>query len=113
MSARQTILEFEGRIIEITKHSQVAAAVDLLRKDAHWLGAGKDEPYAYAGFDMEWRPEFAPGQSNPVALIQLASEQVCLIFYMLQLRSMPKALEELLLDKYFLKVQPEHLIEVI
>ncbi|ELR18691.1 3'5' exonuclease domain containing protein [Acanthamoeba castellanii str. Neff] len=53
---------------------------------------------------MEWQHESAPGMDNPVALVQVASEDVCLIFYMLQLGSMPPALEELLLDKHFLKV---------
>jgi len=41
---------------------------------------------------------------QPGALIQVASEEVCLIFYMLKIGSMPPALEELLLDKHFLKV---------
>jgi hypothetical protein len=101
------LLEFKGRIVEVTQHNQVGPALDLLRKDAHYGEAAADEPYAYVGFDMEWRPEFAPGQVNPVALIQLASERVCVLFYMLQLRSMPKALRELLLDPYVLKV-PTH-----
>jgi hypothetical protein len=34
----------------------------------------------------------------------VASEDVCLIFYMLQLSSMPPALKELLLNKHLLKV---------
>jgi hypothetical protein len=104
--ARLNKIQFGGTIYEITHHSQVAGAIALLRKDALWADAPKDAPTHYVGFDMEWRPEFAPGQSNPVALIQVATERVCLLFCMTWLRSMPKELETLLLDRTVLKVPP-------
>ena len=40
---------------------------------------------SYIGIDLEWRPDFARGQDNPVAIIQLASRSVCLLLQTRQL----------------------------
>jgi len=99
-------LRYQGEIIEITDLSEAENAVGILRQDAvhQDITRKRGSKPCRVGFDMEWQHESAPGMDNPVALIQVASKEVCLIFYMLKIGSMPPALEELLLDKHFLKV---------
>lgn len=107
------VLQFEGKIIDVFQHAQAAGAIDRLLEDVSPLQSRLwnlrlPGPTHAVGFDVEWQPEFVRGQSNPVALIQLATESVCVIFYMLRLRTLPTALKDLLLNEDILKVSPNH-----
>jgi len=37
-------------------------------------------PLTVLGYDQEWKPNRAPGESNPVAVIQVATDQVAIVF---------------------------------
>ena len=39
-------------------------------------------PLGVLGYDQEWKPNRAPGESNPVAVIQVATAQVAIVFEM-------------------------------
>ncbi|KZV76925.1 ribonuclease H-like protein [Peniophora sp. CONT] len=49
------------------------------------------------GFDIEWRPQFLPKQpENPVALLQLASEEDIYLFQITSMREFPASLQDFL-----------------
>ncbi|XP_062116873.1 3'-5' exonuclease-like [Humulus lupulus] len=50
------------------------------------------------GLDIEWRPNFRRGQSNPVALLQLCVGRRCLIFQILHAPNFPDSLTQFLGD---------------
>jgi len=50
------------------------------------------------GFDMEWRPSFQRGWENDTALLQLCTDNGCLIIQMLFLDFIPEALVSFLKD---------------
>ncbi|TBU34885.1 ribonuclease H-like protein [Dichomitus squalens] len=56
------------------------------------------------GFDLEWRPNFIKGNpENPVALVQLASEDTILLIHVSFMHAFPEKLKELLLDPNVVK----------
>ncbi|GJE87827.1 3'-5' exonuclease domain-containing protein 2 [Phanerochaete sordida] len=56
------------------------------------------------GFDMEWRPNFYKGQrENPVALVQLANEDVVLLIQISAIRSIPSSLRHVLWNPAYIK----------
>merc|ERR1711915_782152 len=50
------------------------------------------------GFDLEWRPSFQKGWENDTALLQLCTDNGCLIIQMLFLNFIPEALVRFLKD---------------
>ncbi|XP_027340799.1 Werner Syndrome-like exonuclease [Abrus precatorius] len=44
------------------------------------------------GLDIEWRPSFTRGVTNPAAIIQLCIKNCCLIFQLYQASSIPRCL---------------------
>ncbi|KAI0823109.1 ribonuclease H-like domain-containing protein, partial [Trametes gibbosa] len=56
------------------------------------------------GFDLEWKPNFVKGRpENPVALVQLASEDLVLLIHVFHMRTFPERLRELLADETVVK----------
>ncbi|KAI0757356.1 ribonuclease H-like domain-containing protein [Daedaleopsis nitida] len=56
------------------------------------------------GFDLEWRPNFIKGNpENPVALVQLASDETILLIHLTYMSRFPQKLKELLLDPNVVK----------
>jgi ribonuclease D len=56
------------------------------------------------GFDMEWKPVFTRGATSPIAIIQLSSGDVCVIFPLKRLNGMPYSLRNLLIDPSIIKI---------
>ena len=50
------------------------------------------------GLDLEWKPQFDDEIYHPTAIIQLASFNVCIIFCMVHLKTLPKTLKDILLN---------------
>jgi len=84
-------VHFGGKIILVENHDEVAEAMNALHGEK------------LLGFDMEWKPN-GEGQDNPIALIQLASSTVCVLFRMLKLGFMPTKLRNLLVNRHVCKV---------
>ena len=61
-------VEFEGRVVVIQTEGEAKRAVDYLLQFPH------------LGIDTETRPNFKPGGMNPVALLQVATYDVCFLF---------------------------------
>ena len=59
---------FEGRIVVILTESEAQKAVDYLLSQP------------ILGVDTETRPSFKKGRANKVALLQVASHEVCFLF---------------------------------
>ena len=59
---------FEGRIVVILNESEAQRAVDYLLSQT------------VLGVDTETRPSFKKGHMNKVALLQVASHEVCFMF---------------------------------
>ncbi|TFK76823.1 ribonuclease H-like protein [Pluteus cervinus] len=56
------------------------------------------------GFDLEWRPTYVKGYpENPVALVQLASDNTILLLQIKAMREFPQKLRELLEDPAYIK----------
>ncbi|KAG8376244.1 hypothetical protein BUALT_Bualt09G0042900 [Buddleja alternifolia] len=55
----------------------------------------------FVGLDTEWRPNFAPEDDHPVAIIQLCIGHHCLIFQLLHADCIPHALHAFLGDPRF------------
>ncbi|MBQ7421792.1 MAG: 3'-5' exonuclease domain-containing protein 2 [Prevotella sp.] len=82
---------FEGRIIVVQGQSEAVRAVHALRKAP------------LLGIDTETRPNFRPGKMHPVALLQIATRELCFLFR-LNFLGFPPALIDLLADPDITKV---------
>lgn len=82
---------FEGRIFVIHTEAEVSKAVDYLLNQS------------VLGFDTETRPTFKPGRMNPVALLQVATNDTCFLFR-LNVLGLPEPLLKLLSDTKIRKV---------
>ena len=82
---------FEGRIVVILTESEAQKAVDYLLSQP------------ILGVDTETRPSFKKGRANNVALLQVASHEICFLFRLNQLGISP-AVKRLLEDKSVPKI---------
>ena len=82
---------FEGRIVVILTESEAQKAVDYLLSQP------------ILGVDTETRPSFKKGRANKVALLQVASHEICFLFRLNQLGISP-AVKRLLEDKKVPKI---------
>ncbi|KAF7798636.1 hypothetical protein EIP86_009859 [Pleurotus ostreatoroseus] len=55
------------------------------------------------GFDLEWKPNRWRGANNPVALVQLATDDTILLIQVTAMRVFPEKLRQLLADPSYLK----------
>ncbi|MDR1402174.1 MAG: 3'-5' exonuclease domain-containing protein 2, partial [Tannerellaceae bacterium] len=83
--------EFKGRVIIIETKKDAKRAVEYLLK------------YEKVGFDTETRPSFTKGQRFKIALMQIATEDVCFLFRLNKI-GVPKTLEGFLSNGYILKI---------
>ncbi|MDL2222990.1 3'-5' exonuclease domain-containing protein 2 [Bacteroidales bacterium OttesenSCG-928-M11] len=83
--------EFSGKIIVVESEEEADNAVVYL------------STFPRLGFDTETRPTFKKGKSNEVALIQLATEEVCFLFR-LNTIGFPNSLNQLLSNPDILKI---------
>ena len=74
---------FNGRIIVVDHQEEVAAAVIYLSN------------HKAIGFDTETKPSFKRGQNHKVALMQLATDEVCYLFRLNRI-GYPKELVQLM-----------------
>lgn len=82
---------FEGRIVVVQSEEEANRAVRALRAAP------------MIGMDTETRPAFKRGEMHKVALLQMATEDICFLFRLNQI-GLPEALVELLSDKDVLKL---------
>lgn len=82
---------FEGRIVVVQSEEEANRAVRALRTAP------------MIGIDTETRPAFKRGEMHKVALLQIATEEICFLFRLNQI-GLPAALVELLSDKNVLKL---------
>ena len=82
---------FEGRIIVVTTESEAEKAVDFLLS------------HDILGVDTETRPAFKKGQQHKVALLQVSTHDVCVLFR-LNLTGMTPSIIRLLEDKKVPKI---------
>ena len=82
---------FEGRIVVVQSEEEANRAVRVLRAAP------------MIGMDTETRPAFKRGEMHKVALLQMATEDICFLFRLNQI-GLPEALVELLSDKDVLKL---------
>lgn len=82
---------FEGRIVVVQSEDEANRAVRALRAAP------------MIGMDTETRPAFKRGEMHKVALLQMATEDICFLFRLNQI-GLPEALVELLSDKDVLKL---------
>jgi len=83
---------FDGRIVVVDDIQGVADAIRQLRT------AGT------VGFDTETRPNFSRYQHHKIALIQLATQNVCFLFRINRLGAFPPQLAEFINDSTVKKV---------
>jgi ribonuclease D len=83
--------EYKGRVIIIETKKDAGRAVEYLSKCEK------------IGFDTETRPSFTKGQRFKIALMQIATENVCFLFRLNKI-GIPKALENFLSDDTILKI---------
>lgn len=82
---------FSGRIVVIQGEHEAAEALKCLRRQP------------IVGFDTETRPAFRRGIHHKVALVQLATDNICFLFRLNHI-GFPKALSDFLADASILKV---------
>jgi ribonuclease D len=83
--------EFKERVIIINTKKDAALAVEYLLN------------FSTVGFDTETRPSFKKGQRFKIALMQIATEEVCFLFRLNRI-GIPKVLEDFLCSGTVLKV---------
>eukprot|EP01116_Phalansterium_solitarium_P007821 TRINITY_DN2077_c0_g1_i2.p1 TRINITY_DN2077_c0_g1~~TRINITY_DN2077_c0_g1_i2.p1 ORF type:complete len:725 (-),score=189.58 TRINITY_DN2077_c0_g1_i2:474-2648(-) len=92
-------LVFPGQILVVENYRDADEAVSVLLEDlAEPLG------YNLLGFDTEWKPNFGNGEDPPIALVQLASRNTCVLFCLLRMGRMPDCLRSVLTDDSICKV---------
>lgn len=89
--ARLPVEEFSNRIIVIESEEDVKKAVSIL------LNTCK------VGFDTETKPSFRKGQVHKVALMQIATEEVCFLFRLNKI-GIPPLLQDFLMSDCTLKI---------
>lgn len=57
----------------VSRHEDLSEALRRLRRTAAFSGSPA------IAIDVEWRPDLQPGSNNPVALVQLAAGNVCVL----------------------------------
>jgi len=82
---------FSGKIVIVEQMSEVEEAVAYLSTQS------------IIGFDTETKPAFQSGTTHKVALMQLATEEVCFLFRLNKI-GYPKALEDLLCNPNIKKI---------
>lgn len=82
---------FEGRIVVVDSEREAQRAVDFLLRQP------------LLGFDTETRPTFRPGPMHPVALLQVASRDICFLFRLCHI-GLPDCLVSLLSSQKVKKV---------
>lgn len=82
---------YEGKIVVIQSEETAKRAVEVLGKAP------------ILGIDTETRPAFRKGENHRVALLQIASEELCFLFRINEIGFMP-CLRDLLADPHVLKV---------
>jgi len=85
------VTHFEGRMIVIQSEGEAQRAVDYLLT------------FPRVGIDTETRPNFKPGGMNPVALLQVSTDNTCFLFRLNQI-GLPKSVVRLFTDPSTLKV---------
>jgi ribonuclease D len=83
--------EYKGRVIVVEQKKDVNLAVEYLSK------------HPKVGFDTETRPSFKKGRHFKIALIQIATEDVCFLFRLNKI-GIPASLESFLSDTSILKI---------
>jgi ribonuclease D len=83
--------EYKGRIIVIEQKKDANLAVEYLSK------------HLKVGFDTETRPSFKKGQRFKIALIQIATEDVCFLFRLNRI-GIPPSLAAFLSNRSVLKI---------
>lgn len=89
--AHYPVEEFDKRIIVVNTVEDVVKAITYLLN------------FQNVGFDTETRPSFKKGQIHKVALMQLATEEVCFLIR-LNKTGIPPALKEFLVSDRILKI---------
>lgn len=89
--AKLPIEVFGGNIIIVQKRSEVKAACEYLNK------------FDLLGFDSETRPSFKKGVTNKISLIQLSSEDACVLFRLNKI-GMPDCLTKILTNPEIRKI---------
>lgn len=82
---------YPGRIVVVDSYEGMYEAVQVLSKAK------------LIGFDTETKPSFQAGRSNPVALLQLSTPEVCYLFRLRHIE-LPEPLVELLERTDILKI---------
>ena len=85
------LAQFRGKIVVIGTAESAQKACEYLKKEA------------ILGIDTETKPSFKKGTINRVALLQVATHDVCFLFRLNKM-GVPDCLKELLADKQQLKV---------
>ena len=78
-------VQFEGRVIVIQTAGEASRAVDYLLR------------FPRLGIDTETRPNFKPGGMNPVALLQVSTQETCFLFRLNRL-GLPESLVRLFIS---------------
>ena len=84
--------EFKGQICEVQTLEEVNKAIEYLSK------------FELVGFDTETRPAFRKGNTHDVALIQLSTDDVCILFRLNKIDSFPPSLIQFLSNPKPLKI---------
>jgi len=85
-------IDFNGKISVVEHEDEIEAALQEL------------EGEEFIGFDMEWKPNQSPTDNHKIALIQLSSATVCVLFRMLKMGGMPQKLKDILCSESVTKI---------
>ena len=83
LNTEVTYITLHDREVEVTVTSSGQAVV-------RWLEQQETTQETAFGVDVEWRPNFAKGEDNPVALLQISAGDKCLIVQLLYIDRIPR-----------------------
>ena len=87
---RDPHLSLNTEVTNVTLHNrEVQVTVTNSGQEViHWLE--QQEGVTAFGVDVEWRPNFAKGEDNPVALLQIGAGEKCLLVQLLYIDYIPR-----------------------
>ena len=71
--------ELEPALQRLRAAAEAAAAAGCGRTLVYTTAPPRYSKAPLIGIDVEWRPDFRPGSDNPVALVQLAADGLCVL----------------------------------
>jgi len=93
MADTSSAIKFAGKVVLVTDTQEAESWVTILLNNSQTFG-----------FDLEWKPQFSKNVVSPVAVVQLSTVDLSVVFHVAQMIGFPNSLKSLLSDGIVTKI---------